>query len=346
MAENNQNIESLGISSRITENFLELFSRIKKDKEQYVRNGKLYAPTQFCIYFIVNLVNFDYYIGCTADLTRRRKNHFKALRHSYHKNIKLQNAVNKYGLENFEFYPAEYLYVNPISDKKVIGKFLAELETEYIRIYKPHYNIVIMGTNGLGTNHREAWGDERYEAWKKEHINRIKNHPRRLEINRGISLSRKGKTFEDIFGERAEEMRYKAGNAFRGKKRPEFSEHISKIQKGRILSEKTKQKISSSLTGRRLPAEVVAKVAAAARGKKRSQQTKDNIKNALRDYYKNNKSKRCKEVEILDNTGDVIKTFSDTKSAAEFLGVDLSNVSRACTLPNRRTGGYFVRYKK
>lgn len=49
------------------------------------------------IYFIVNIINNDFYIGSTINLVKREQQHFWLLRSNKHHNRHLQNAFNYYG---------------------------------------------------------------------------------------------------------------------------------------------------------------------------------------------------------------------------------------------------------
>lgn len=53
------------------------------------------------IYFIINNITNQRYVGQTTNFTRRKAEHLLKLRENRHPNIKLQNAYNKYGLDNF-----------------------------------------------------------------------------------------------------------------------------------------------------------------------------------------------------------------------------------------------------
>lgn len=59
--------------------------------------------TTYSIYRIVNKVTQRCYVGKTADLMRRSKDHFRLLSKSIHTNVRLQAAANKHGLENLVF---------------------------------------------------------------------------------------------------------------------------------------------------------------------------------------------------------------------------------------------------
>lgn len=55
------------------------------------------------IYKIVNLQTGKYYVGSTKDFKKRKQTHFSGLKNNYHPNKHLQNAYNKYGIDNFKF---------------------------------------------------------------------------------------------------------------------------------------------------------------------------------------------------------------------------------------------------
>lgn len=55
------------------------------------------------IYHFTNQINQKKYIGKTNNIEHRIEQHISALRKNTHHSIKLQRAVNKYGLENFQF---------------------------------------------------------------------------------------------------------------------------------------------------------------------------------------------------------------------------------------------------
>jgi len=55
------------------------------------------------VYEIVNKSNGHAYGGSSVNISKRRKDHFRALRKGTHKNRYLQNAWNKYGENIFEF---------------------------------------------------------------------------------------------------------------------------------------------------------------------------------------------------------------------------------------------------
>ena len=64
------------------------------------------------VYKITNIVTHVFYIGSSNDCDKRIKDHFKKLQDQKHANLKLQNAFNKHGIENFKFEILEIIIKN------------------------------------------------------------------------------------------------------------------------------------------------------------------------------------------------------------------------------------------
>lgn len=73
----------------------------------------------FCgIYCITNTINDKVYIGSTNCFYPRKRQHFLELRGNYHSNPKLQNFVNKYGLETLQFNILEITSLEELKSKE------------------------------------------------------------------------------------------------------------------------------------------------------------------------------------------------------------------------------------
>lgn len=70
------------------------------------------------IYSIVNQVNSKKYIGSSSDVSYRFKKHLSRLKNKNHTNSYLQNAVNKYGINNFVFQILEEVEVDELLKKE------------------------------------------------------------------------------------------------------------------------------------------------------------------------------------------------------------------------------------
>jgi group I intron endonuclease len=94
----------------------------------------------------------DIYIGSSIKIDQRFNQHMKNI----NSNIYLQNAINKYGKQNFSFNILEwYEYDNELS-KEDNGLLLIILEQKYLDLLKPNYNInPTAGKSRRGAKHTE-----------------------------------------------------------------------------------------------------------------------------------------------------------------------------------------------
>lgn len=92
------------------------------------------------IYKITNKTNGDCYIGSSVDIFKRWYTHKTRFRYKSNLNHHLKNALNKYGLESFNF---EILTT-------CCRENLLALEQSYIDFYKPKYNIRKVCTSNRG----------------------------------------------------------------------------------------------------------------------------------------------------------------------------------------------------
>ena len=98
-------------------------------------------------------MNGKYYIGSAATnrIYRRFRSHF-ILKSEGSK--LLTSAVALYGLENFSFFILEYYpgFVHK-EDLKKAHLNLLKLETHYLQLLKPKYNILTVAGSNLGHKH-------------------------------------------------------------------------------------------------------------------------------------------------------------------------------------------------
>ena len=92
------------------------------------------------IYKIENKITKDIYVGSSVNLSNRKSRHFKDLEKQIHHSIILQRAVNKYGIENFDFIIIE----------KCNKDDLLNIEQYYLDTLQPLYNILSNAGNSIG----------------------------------------------------------------------------------------------------------------------------------------------------------------------------------------------------
>lgn len=135
---------------KIYDNLTEVSSQILLREENKHKTG---------IYMIFNLKNGKFYIG--SAITNRINTRFR--NHCIHGTGSplLNKAINKYGLENFVFLILEY-FPHLVNKENLKGNHikLLELETNYINIYKPKYNILVSGFSSLGYKHNKETLDK------------------------------------------------------------------------------------------------------------------------------------------------------------------------------------------
>ena len=93
-----------------------------------------------CIYKITSSINNKFYIGSAKDSIKRKSLHFRCLKNNCHHNIKLQNHVNKYGVDVLKFEILEF------DCKQLILR-----EQYYIDTLKPFFNICKIAGSRFGT---------------------------------------------------------------------------------------------------------------------------------------------------------------------------------------------------
>jgi hypothetical protein len=84
------------------------------------------------VYMIKNLMTGDFYIGSSVNIDKRWSDHISKLLYNKHTNTKLQNAINKHGLQYFIFGIIELCTLDEIN----------YLEQKYINQLNPKYNIL------------------------------------------------------------------------------------------------------------------------------------------------------------------------------------------------------------
>lgn len=92
------------------------------------------------IYKIENLINGKIYIGQSIDIEKRWSTHVSILNQNHHYNPHLQNAWNKYGIENFKFSIIEECTQYELNDREIYW-------IEQYDSFKNGYNLTSGGGN-------------------------------------------------------------------------------------------------------------------------------------------------------------------------------------------------------
>ena len=95
-----------------------------------IKNIKKEELSKSGVYKITNLINNKYYIGSSKNVSFRYRTHLFTLKNNVSECTILQKAVNKYGIQNFEFSIVE------------ITSNYKEKEIELMAINLPSYNCI------------------------------------------------------------------------------------------------------------------------------------------------------------------------------------------------------------
>ncbi|MGN1124939.1 MAG: GIY-YIG nuclease family protein [Candidatus Gastranaerophilaceae bacterium] len=259
------------------------------------------------IYIIRNVVNNKCYIGQSQNIETRIREHKYLLRNNKYGNLKIQNAWNKYGEDNFVFEVIEECMIDELD----------ELEIFYIKKYDSHYN---------GYNNTDGGGGVRgwkhNEEFKQKMSLSNKINPRRPTPEQIERLIHYNKTRDY---HHSDETKAKMSEAHRGltasdeakrnmsvaqKKCWENADERRKAQSERFKTDNPYTKLSDEKK-----AEIARKSREANLGKKRSAEACANIGNIHRGskYMTDGKvNKRVKEADIQKYL-DMGFTFGRTK---------------------------------
>lgn len=171
---------------------------------------------QIGIYKIINKIDGKCYIGSSNNVKKRLYEHKRVLLKNKHHSILLQRAVNKHGIENFDFQLIEECDEN----------MLIESEQKYFDEFKPEYNIAKTAGSQRGFHHSEETKEKLREARKNQVM-----RPCSEETKKKIGEANKDRIF-------SEDHRDKLSDAHKGKKLSD--EHIENIRKT-ISSERMRE---------------------------------------------------------------------------------------------------------
>ena len=191
------------------------------------------------VYQILNITNSHRYIGSSAKgVVGRLQSHYKSMNNGGGSNIILKRAVKKYGIDNFKF--EILLYCDPenciLQEQMVMDKF------------KPEYNICQIAGSTLGMKFSEESKRKISDALCGKKLSE--------EHKRNIGDAHRGHTY-NLGKKHSAETKRKIGDASRGRQSPMLGRKLSEEHKkkigvgnhGKILSDKTKRKMSEAQRG-------------------------------------------------------------------------------------------------
>lgn len=189
------------------------------------------------IYKITNLATFNFYIGSSKNVNKRRNEHFARLAAGKHGNNKLQNSFNKHGRDIFLF---ELIEECPVS-------LLESVEQKYLD-KKPYYNICPIANRISGIKRTKEWAEKISKAnmgrkLSDEHRKKLsESHKGKPPGNKGIpcSLEKKAKISKSRKGKHPWNKGLKTGR----------NEKAVAANKGRKQSQEEKDKRALSLIGK------------------------------------------------------------------------------------------------
>lgn len=196
-----------------------------------------YVEIKTGIYKIINNINGKVYVGSAINISDRFLDHKQMLKRNKHHSTKLQNSVNKHGVENFTFE-----IIEECSKELLIEREQYWIDT--LDSYKSGYNCRPNASNMLNF----VFSAESKEKMKKSQkgLHSGTKHPlygkkHSEETKEKIRISKIGKKL-------SEETRNKMSKIRKGRDSP---------MKGKKHSEETKEKISKnhrSIKGEKNPA--------------------------------------------------------------------------------------------
>lgn len=217
-----------------------------------------------CIYKISSILKPDrFYIGSSCNFGYRKDKHRTFLKKNRHTNMILQNHYNKYGIDDIKY---EILELVDGGRENLLLR-----EQFYFDTLNPTFNILKVAGSPIGYKMSE-------EAKRKLSIslkNRIISDEERADMSNRMrgNKYRVGILHSDEIKKQMSKERI--GNKFAlGCKHSEEANLIkSKINKGKFVSEETREKISKIHKGKKLSKEQIEVLSKAHLGKKLSKES-------------------------------------------------------------------------
>lgn len=263
------------------------------------------------IYTFKNLVNGKIYVGQTNNPERRKQDHLKSAKEGVEG--RLYWAIRKHGEENFLFEVIENCEDDITNQREEFWiTHFDSFENGYNSTTGgDHYKLSEEAKKKIGLAARRPMSEEQKQKLREANKGK-KPPPHSEETLRKMSESMKGKNT----GPKSEEHKKKLSEAHRGKKlsdehkeklrnKPvseETRQKLSEAGKGRVVSEETRRKKSESMKGKKFGSpsqEVIEKRAAKNRGKKRTEEQKQRMRDGW--ARKREEKQRLLEEQLKEN---------------------------------------------
>ena len=161
------------------------------------------------IYFIINKITGERYVGQTTNFVRRKNEHLSQLKDKTHINKKLQNAWNKYGENNF--------IVEKIQYDNISKEELNNEEIKYIKQYDSYNNGYNLTIGGDGGNTRSKLNFEQFcfaYFGNKKYDGMTNRTGKYLGVDSSCIASIKNEKSYDLFRQRAKELSIEEQNNY------------------------------------------------------------------------------------------------------------------------------------
>lgn len=161
------------------------------------------------IYFIINKITGERYVGQTTNFVRRKNEHLSQLKDKTHINKKLQNAWNKYGENNF--------IVEKIQYDNISKEELNNEEIKYIKQYNSYNNGYNLTIGGDGGNTRSKLNFEQFcfaYFGNKKYDGMTNRTGKYLGVDSSCIASIKNEKSYDLFRQQAKELSIEEQNNY------------------------------------------------------------------------------------------------------------------------------------
>lgn len=213
------------------------------------------------IYKITNVTNGKVYVGSAVNFDTRWKEHVRELRKGIHHSSALQNAWNKYGEDNFEFSIIEEC---ERTRKVLLGREQHWMDT--LDSVAKGYNIAKTAGSQLGMKQ----SPEAIAARVEKNTGK-KRTPETRALMSDVQSNRSPEWCANISASKKRYWAEKGTDSIKGENNPMY---------GKPRSQETLEKMSKSLTGRKLSEEHKMNISVAV--KNRPQEINDRVAEKLR----------------------------------------------------------------